>query len=370
MDSRVLGRCAVIGAGLALTLCTTAQGAVREVSAGPFLRADGRTLERALGDTNAYFVRRVTVHAGDRVRWRLNGFHTVTFAPRGAPRPPLFSPDTANPISGVVDAANAAFWFNGQPRIVLNPQAAFKQGGNTFRRGRLLNSGLPLAEGAPPPYVLRFPRAGTYGYVCLVHPGMRGSVRVVPRRRNIPTALAVRREARRQEKTLVQRVVRASNSGVQPAAGTVQAGNDTKRGVVVFKFFPADLTVAAGTTVTLQMSPRTSEVHTFSFGPTNGRDQYLDQIAQGFIAPIPGTTPPVLGVDPRAALPSDDPTAGLQDYTGTNHGNGFWNSGVLDRDRASAAIPGSATVRFTTPGTYSYICLIHPFMHGTVNVTP
>jgi amicyanin len=28
------------------------------------------------------------------------------------------------------------------------------------------------------------------------------------------------------------------------------------------------------------------------------------------------------------------------------------------------------THTFTTPGTYAYICHIHPFMHGTVVVTP
>ncbi|HXL41206.1 MAG TPA: plastocyanin/azurin family copper-binding protein, partial [Actinomycetota bacterium] len=28
------------------------------------------------------------------------------------------------------------------------------------------------------------------------------------------------------------------------------------------------------------------------------------------------------------------------------------------------------THTFTAPGTYAYICQIHPFMHGTVVVTP
>jgi len=33
-------------------------------------------------------------------------------------------------------------------------------------------------------------------------------------------------------------------------------------------------------------------------------------------------------------------------------------------------LPTSRKVTFTTPGTYSYICLIHPFMTGRVTVTP
>jgi amicyanin len=37
-------------------------------------------------------------------------------------------------------------------------------------------------------------------------------------------------------------------------------------------------------------------------------------------------------------------------------------SGVLDRN-------GAYSHTFTAPGTYAYICSIHPFMHGTVIVT-
>ena len=49
------------------------------------------------------------------------------------------------------------------------------------------------------------------------------------------------------------------------------------------------------------------------------------------------------------------------------HGNGFWNSGVLDADSATP-LPESSSVKFDTPGTYKYYCLIHPFMVGTVTV--
>ena len=56
----------------------------------------------------------------------------------------------------------------------------------------------------------------------------------------------------------------------------------------------------------------------------------------------------------------------------TNHGyvphtvdftDGAVNSGVLNNGN-------QFTHTFTTPGTYPYICHIHPFMHGTVVVTP
>jgi plastocyanin len=46
---------------------------------------------------------------------------------------------------------------------------------------------------------------------------------------------------------------------------------------------------------------------------------------------------------------------------------GFWNSGALDRSLA-AGLPRSDRVRFNTPGTYTYYCLNHPLMSGTVRV--
>lgn len=41
--------------------------------------------------------------------------------------------------------------------------------------------------------------------------------------------------------------------------------------------------------------------------------------------------------------------------------NGSFNTGLLAKG-------ASASHTFTTPGTYTYVCIIHPFMHGTVVV--
>ncbi|HWT24733.1 MAG TPA: hypothetical protein VN213_14610 [Solirubrobacteraceae bacterium] len=373
MKQRLVGVCAVLGAGAALAVSAApAQGATRDVYAGPFLRSDAARFEQAVGDANAYFVKRVVVREGDRVRWNFRGFHTVTFSPRGGPRVPLIVPDQGTPIANVVDAANAPFWFNGQPRLLINPLAAFPRGGNVFRPGRVMNSGLPLDEGEPAPYTLRFAREGTYDYYCIVHPGMDGQVRVLDRDRRIPTAAATRREAIRQEKNVLARVQRASTgAGAQQPPNTIQAGNDTND-FAVFKFFPASATVKAGDLVTLRMDSQTGEVHTFTFGPNENEAAYVNQIAAAFIAPDPTDTtpPPTVQVEPRAALPSEDPSLGIPTHAPTLHGNGFWNTGVLDADDDSPAIPQSMQVRFSTPGTYSYICVVHPFMRGSITVTP
>jgi plastocyanin len=363
-------RCAVTAVAVALLAPTAAQAAVKTVQAGPY---GDRTeiYAKSSADGNAFFRRTVTIHAGDRVRWKINGFHTVTFVPRGGPAPGLFAPDPAKPLSGVNDFAGAPFWFNGQPRFVLNPNAGFPQGTKTFNPAVLQNSGVPLGDGPPKPYVLKFNRTGTFRYLCVVHPGMKGTVRVVGRGKAVPTARQDRREANREVDAMGAKVARLTTGvGTQGLRNTIQAGNDRRSGATVYKFFPAKASVKVGATVTLRMSPRTTESHTFTFGPSNGKNEYVDQIAQNFIAPDPaGGTPPAVLADPRVVFPSDPPSAGIPAYDGTNHGNGFWNSGILDRDKASPS-PGSVKVRFTKAGTYSYICLIHPFMHGSVTVKP
>jgi plastocyanin len=352
------GRTAVaLVAAAALASPAAAGAATKTVSAGPF--AKGRQFQEAFGDANAYFRRTITIRRGDRVRWRLNGFHSVTFAPAGEAPPGLVAP--GGPIAGVNDAAGQPFWFNGQPQLAFSPEAALPQGGNTFDPTELMNSGLPLAQGPPPPYTLRFNRKGTYEYLCVVHPGMIGKVRVRGRNADVPTRRQDRRAARRQLNQALDRVERLTTGlGTEDLQNTIQAGNDRRSGPTIFRFFPANPTYKVGDTVTLQMAPRSTDVHTLTFGPTNGKDAYNDQLANSLLGEV---------FDARGIYPSEPPAAGVPTITTTQHGNGFYNSGFLDVDAASP-LPSSTRVTFGAAGTYSLICLIHPFMTSTVTVTP
>jgi len=355
------GRAVATAAALAVALAVpaTANAATKTVSAGPF--AKGKQFQKAFGDGNEFYRRTITIHRGDRVTWKLNGFHNVAFVPRGEAPPGLLVPQPTNPVTGAADANGAPFWFNAQPNFAFNPLVAAPQGGKRFDPDVLMNSGLPLGQGPPPPYTVQFPQTGSFRYICVVHPGMSGRVKVVAPGRAIPSKKQDKRAAKRQLKATLKTVTKLSGGqGTSGLQNTIQAGNDRRSGATVFKYFPTDAAFKVGDTVTLQMPPSTSEVHTFTFGPSNGKDQYVDQLAAGLLGEV---------FDPRGVYPSEPPPAGVSTYTATLHGNGFWNSGVLDGDAASP-LPSSTQIRFGEPGTFAFLCLIHPFMRGEVAVTP
>jgi len=350
MQGRAAGAAAAMMVALAIP--ATADAATKTVQAGPF----GAALERfstAAGDANQYFRGKVTIHRGDKVKWNINGFHSVTFVPKGEPPPGLITPDAANPVSGQNDAAGAAFFFNGLPNLNLNLAAATPQGGDTLDPAVLTSSGLPLAEGPPGPYTLEFPKTGTYTYLCTVHPGMDAKVKVVKPGRPIPSAKKDRKAAKKElAKALKKTEQLSAGQGTGDLQNAIQAGNDRAGGATVFKFFPASATVKAGDAITLQMPPSSSEVHSFTFGP----EDYVTGIADTLLGPV---------FNPIGAYPSDPPGTA---HTPGLHGNGFWNSGLLDSDEATPN-PQSTQVAFAAAGTFGYICIIHPFMKGSVTVT-
>ena len=340
---------------LSFALPAAAQAATKEVDLGPPVK-----IQKKLGETlqvNDFFPRGVTIHAGDSVRFVPLGFHNVDLPKRGGKPAGLLVAGT--PVSGSLDAAGAAFWFNGQPSLGFNPTVAVGSFGKTvtYTGAKTVQSGLPVSQ-ATKPLVVKFSKAGSYTYYCDVHTGMKGTVRVLAKSKSIPTAKQDAKALATQIAT-AQSIAKGLKTATLPA-NTVTVGNAGAHGVEYFGFLPGTLTVPHGTTVKFQMSAKTYEDHTATTGPGDitNETSYLGALAKSFEAPV---------VDPRAAYPSDLPTAPAA-LTPTLHGNGFWNSGAMDVVAASP-LPSSSTVTFAGPGTYQFYCLIHPFMHGTVVVT-
>jgi plastocyanin len=354
------GRCAVlVGAFMALLTPATAGAATKTVFAGPAGSAGGTFLRNPpTADLDSFSLQHVTVHVGDRVRWVFRGLHTVTFPQQGGSDIPFVVPDpTGTKYAGIDDAAGAPFWFNGQTRLIIDPRGGLPQGGRTEDGSKVTGSGIRTP--ADRPYTLRFPKKGVYHYECVIHPGMEGTVRVAAKRARIPTPV---QDARAQARQLAKdaRIARQL-ARFTPPPGTVSGGHDRGQ-VVQFAFFPPAARVSVGGTLRLTVTSR-AEAHTFSFGPPD----YLNRLNSALIVPVPSRTgPPTLVFNGQVAFPSDPPPT-LPPYRPTLHGNGFLNTGLLDGDPRTPD-PSSTSVTFAQAGTYSYICLLHPWMHGTVTV--
>jgi plastocyanin len=348
---------ALIVAALVAASGATAKSLTKTVYAGPPPGVNaiaGKLLPKNFSkafnpDINAFFNKKVTINLGDSVSFKLRGLHTIDFPVKaGAPLPLIVPRSTL--VSGVNDAAGNPFWFNGKvPNVGFNPVLLTGSKAKTYDGSQRWDSGLPF--GKPHPIKLTFTKAGTYKYFCDVHPGMIGTVVVKPAGASIPSAKQDTAATIAQVTTAIKQAKKAA--ATKQPANTVSLGESGPSGVELFTMFPKTLTVKAGTVVTFRMSRDSFETHTATFGPT----KTLTQLAKGFEA----VTFPAQGV-----YPSDPP--GSITVSPSVHGDGFANVGALDNDPASKPIPSSGKIDFTTAGTYQFICLIHPFMHGTIIV--
>jgi plastocyanin len=352
---------ACLGAGLVLAVPGLAQAKTKPVSLGPPPAAAKQIQKNGPVDVNDFFPHGVTIRAGDKLKFVANGFHNVDIPAKGGDVTPLLAP-TGTAATGVNDAAGSPFWFNGQPNVTFNPVLLKNNFGKklSFNAKKGLQSGLPL--GPPKPLTVTFKKKGKYTYYCDVHNGMKGVVTVKAKNAKVPSAKADKKAVAKQ----VARSVKTAKTLAlaKPPANTVDIGVAGKHGEELFAFAPAALTVPVGTTVNFRMSAGSVEVHTATAGPGNPGDDktssYLRDIAKTFEgAPV---------IDPRGVYPSEAPGTAAATLTPALHGNGFWNSGVLDASSATPQLAGSNSVKFGAPGKYDFYCLIHPFMKGTVTV--
>jgi plastocyanin len=304
-------------------------------------------LIQTIASVNDFFLHKVTVNVGDKVKFVNMGFHNVDFPGASGKDLPLIAPGST--VTGVNDAAGSPFWFNGKvPALGFNPAAIQPAGGTSYDGSKRVDSGLPL--GPPKPFTVTFTKAGSYKYFCDVHPGMVGSVNVLAKGKPVPSATA--------DTATLKSQVKGANTTAQGltttklAANTVSLGVAGPRGVEIYAMVPTTLRVKPGTVVNFTMSKGSREDHTATFGPK----AYLKKLASSFTSPSFAQE----GLYPSA--PSQPIT-----LDPTTHGNGFANTGFLDQDPLTP-LPAAAKIQFTKAGTYRYICVIHPLMSGTVIV--
>lgn len=255
-----IGALAALPAGAQAATKTVYMGAPPKV-AGPLMQKDVESLN--------YFPLKTTIRAGGKVKFVVTGFHTLELASAGGGGPGGGGGSGGPKIMGALDAAGAPFWFNSQSAGDGGPGGppAPPAFGKTFTlpSPKGFSSGFPFAP-RPKPITIKFAKAGTYNFFCLIHPGMKTSVKVVGRSGRVPSAKADARVLAEQVRSLKKVAKDLSKTSVP--ANTVSMGAE-KAGTHFFGFLPGTLSVAPGTTVTFSMPTAARETHTATFGPGN-----------------------------------------------------------------------------------------------------
>lgn len=276
----------------------------------------------------------VTVAAGTTVEWTFpaSEAHSVTFLPPGQALPPpgsdpsLFAP---KPPVGPYD-------------------------GRT-----LVNSGLlPAGPGPAAPFKVTFPEPGEFRYLCVIHPQMTGSVKVV----------AEGAEAD-QQRQITER-------GDKETSQWLEEGRAAKKKLVEAPL-QSEETPGGRTNWRVAMGVTTPHTDVLAFAPVPALVKAGDQVTfvNDTLAPHTATFPGRTGSlpqdpgDPRAARPAPGPSPQ------TLNAEDFFNTGELPPNAPPGSGPPEQARSFTfvvpRAGDYSYVCVFHAAsrMVGTIKAT-
>ena len=330
-------RSLVIAAGIAALLipASAAQAATKQVTIGSPKPLAG--VPPVAFDAD-FYPTKVTLAKGDHIRFKwTTGFGDVIFVPKGEDPVPFAVP--SGTVADAKDEAGADMWFNGQASLAPNIPGLSPQGGKVVDGSKIVSSGFAL-DGEQKPWKVRFPKAGTYRFSSVFHPSKQLTVVVKRNRKGVTTAKQHKARIAKQVKARTKLAKRlAAFDG--PQGNVVRAGNDAK-GIAQIAFFPAKKTVKVGDTVRFEMSKDSIEIHNVAFGPK----AYLD--SKPFLGPV---------LNPFVTYRSDAPGTAVS-FDGANHGNGYFNTGILDAGK-DTPFPSSDSVTFTKAGTYTYYCAVH-----------
>jgi len=206
---------------------------------------------------------------------------------------------------------------------------------------------------------------GDYNFFCSVHGSFHsGTMQVVPSDQPIPSAREVNVQTRQELNEMVEafrQVYDKAQDGQFVFGGEAFTGNfsgliDERVEGSLNEFIPETIEAEVGEPVTWLMFG----AHSISFDVPEYFPIY-ERLEDGTVRANEEVYLPAGGAPEIEQADSVDP---IEIDGGTWDGSDFWSSGVLYSDAYV-----KYTLRFSTPGTYRYACLIHPPMVGTVTVT-
>ncbi len=168
-------------------------------------------------DVNAFFPKSIAVRTGDVISFSVSGFHSVHFLAKGK----FAQASSRRPPSTASSTPPACRSGSTGRRAVVQPPALevqLRQVADLLRRQGDPQRAAAFGPGGPPkPVRIRFTKAGLFKYICDLHPGMKGSVRVNARGKGVPSAAA---DAKR---------VRAQVASTVAAAKGLECGDEAAR---------------------------------------------------------------------------------------------------------------------------------------------
>jgi plastocyanin len=340
---------------------------------------------------NDFFPRTLSVHQGQTIQLAIAGFHTATLLPAGM---------TANQgirALGLVqpDRDDTTRNPNGTTHTLLNIPAAFPVPGGcgsaaspcSFTGASPVSTGAPLAGPVPPTDVTVNAPVGSYRIICLVHPGMKAWLNVVPNAEPATTPTqAAHRSATEVAADLAEgwaayHAANVHRSFVRNGIRTwiMSAGTGSPDGrVAIDEMLPAVQRIGAHDRVKW-ISRSTNEIHTVTF-PTDLHTDMLPVCEAGGVdtPAIPTVIPPTSPLDfTCGGSPVEFENGGGNGVSHVTSPSTVADSGIIASDAESdvLGLNGSAfhtswtaSFRGAASGRYTYVCQVHDGMQGTIVV--